>query len=116
MTRRLPGETLHLTLDLDTGKHELDVSLIYDPAQSYRLRELVFVSRGKIGQGMDLLLHDLGIKISRALQGRNPDTGDPILEPVPPSPPPPEATPIAPKPGPKFAPPESVRLGLRKET
>jgi hypothetical protein len=77
--RRLPAETLHLTLELETGRHDLDVSLAYDD-EHYRLREIAFVGRGKIGQGMDLLLQDLSIKLSRAIQGRNPDTGDPIVE------------------------------------
>src|SRR6185437_10614682 len=78
-SRRLPAETLHLTLDMESGTHELDVSLAYDEV-SYRLREIAFVSRGKIGQGLDLLLQDLSIKLSRAIQGRNPDTGEPIVE------------------------------------
>lgn len=76
--RRLPAETLHLTLEMESGVHALDVSLAYD--QAYRLREIAFVSRGKIGQGLDLLLQDLSIKLSRAIQGRDPDTGEPIVE------------------------------------
>ncbi len=40
--------------------------------------EVVFVSRGKIGQGMDLLLSNLGIAISRAIQGRDPNTGEAV--------------------------------------
>jgi hypothetical protein len=71
--RRLRSETVSMRLDLETGCHHLDVTLVYD--DSYRLRELVFVGRGKVGQGLDLLLTDLGIKCSRAIQGRNPDTG-----------------------------------------
>lgn len=41
-------------------------------------REVVFEGRGKIGQGIDLLLHDLSIKVSRILQGRDPITGEPV--------------------------------------
>jgi hypothetical protein len=74
--RRLPSETHRLTLE----GHTFDVSLAYDPEDGYRLREVVFVGRGKIGHGLDLLLHDLGIKLSRVIQGRNPDTGAPIVE------------------------------------
>jgi hypothetical protein len=71
--RRLASETVGLKLQVGAGEHHLDVSLAYD--KNDRLRELVFVSRGKIGSGLDLLLHDLGIKLSRAIQGRDPDTG-----------------------------------------
>lgn len=71
--RRLRSETVTLTLDVGEGHHVLDVSLAYDRFGA--LREMVFVGRGKIGQGLDLLLHDLGIKLSRAIQGRDPDTG-----------------------------------------
>lgn len=37
--------------------------------------ELSFVTRGKIGQGIDLLLQDIGIAVSRALQGRDHQSG-----------------------------------------
>lgn len=54
--------------------HRMTVCLAYD--DDGLLRELNIVSRGKIGQGLDIALGDLGIKLSRAIQGRNPDTGD----------------------------------------
>ena len=72
--RRLMSETYSLTLELPKGNHFLDVCLAYD--SDMRLREVNFVGRGKIGEGMDDLLRDLGIKLSRAIQGRSPDTGD----------------------------------------
>ena len=71
--RRLRSETVAMILEHAGAQHPLDVSLAYDADGA--LREIVFVGRGKIGQGLDLLLHDLGIKLSRAIQGRNPDTG-----------------------------------------
>ncbi len=79
MTRaanRLLSQTVTLTLLQDgAGRaHTLDVSLAYDD-KSGRLREIVFVGRGKIGHGLDIMLHELGIKLSRAIQGRDPDTG-----------------------------------------
>lgn len=112
--RRLPAETLHLTLELETGKHDLDVSLAYDP-KTMVLREIAFVARGKIGQGMDLLFQDLSIKLSRAIQGRNPDTGEPIVEVVPPPPNPPgHGAGLALKPGPKLSAPENKRLSLAR--
>lgn len=74
--RRLPCENVSLVLQLENGKHELDLSLAY--GEDGVLRELCFVGRGKIGHGLDLLLHDLGIKVSRAIQGRDPQTGEVI--------------------------------------
>lgn len=76
--RRLPSETHRLSI----GGHIFDASLAYDPDDGGRLREVVFVSRGKVGHGLDLLFHDLGIQLSRIIQGRNPETGAPILEQV----------------------------------
>ena len=54
--------------------HPLTVSLADDP-ETGLLREVVFVTRGKIGSGIDLMFHELGIKLSRAIQGRDPETG-----------------------------------------
>ncbi len=67
-TARLPAEVHSLKLD----GHEIDVALAYDKGV---LHEIQFVGRGKIGQGVDLLLHDLGVQLSRAIQGRDPVTG-----------------------------------------
>lgn len=78
--RRLRSETVSMTLEVPTeagsepARHMLDVSLAFD-GDTNSLREVVFVTRGKIGSGMDMLLHDLGIKLSRAIQRRDPDTG-----------------------------------------
>lgn len=72
--RRLRGETVPFRLELENGVHDLAVSLMYDETLS--LHEVVFVTRGKIGQGLDHLLTDLGIKLSRAIQGRDPNTGE----------------------------------------
>ena len=71
--RRLRSETVSLTLKLGNGEHKLDLSMAYDG--SGVLREVVFVGRGRIGLGLDDLLRELGPQISRAIQGRNPDTG-----------------------------------------
>lgn len=73
--RRLRCENVDITLEVGDGHHRLTVALAYDERGS--LREMCFTGRGKIGHGMDMLLQDLGIKLSRAIQGRNPDTGDP---------------------------------------
>lgn len=88
MTRRLPCNTVDLTILASDAVpatatspaipaikgHKLAMSLAYDHKTGL-LREVVFVGRGKIGHGIDAVLHELGIKISRAIQGRDPDTG-----------------------------------------
>ena len=58
----------------ETVKHTVIVSGAVDTEGAPR--EVVFEGRGKIGQGIDLLLHDLSIKISRILQRRDPVTGE----------------------------------------
>jgi len=72
--RRLRSETTDLTLRLGKGgAHRLSVSFAYDGAGI--LREIAFVGRGKIGHGLDDMLRELGIQLSRAIQRRDPDTG-----------------------------------------
>ena len=78
--RRLWAESVDLTLNLGKGHHFLTVSLAFDRPPwdengRGELREIAFVGRGKVGGGIDILLHDLGIQLSRAIQGRDPDTG-----------------------------------------
>lgn len=55
-------------------EHLVTANFGYDPRTS-QLQEIAIVEAGKIGHGLQLLLSDLGLKLSRALQGRNPDTG-----------------------------------------
>lgn len=74
--RRLECDNVEMTIEVPAGndhvaQHPLTVSLAYDRAGI--LREIAFVGRGKIGHGIDALLRDLGVKLSRAIQGRNPD-------------------------------------------
>ena len=73
---RLKSETVSIRLGVDNSGlgHDLDVSLAYDQITA-RLREVIFVGRGKIGHGMDDMFRELGIKLSRAIQGRDPETG-----------------------------------------
>jgi hypothetical protein len=71
--RRLESTTVDLVIALGAGQHNLSVSLCYSP--SGRLTEIAFVGRGKIGQGLDEMLRELGIQLSRAIQGRDPQTG-----------------------------------------
>lgn len=66
---RLPSETYDLTLRVGDGVHNLAVSFVRDP-RTGAVVELIFVERGKIGHGLDNMLRDLGVQISRLLQGR----------------------------------------------
>ena len=77
-SNRLRSVTTEITIG---GGHTLAVSLAYDN-ETDLLREVVFVGRGKIGQGLDMMLHDLGIKLSRAIQGRDPETGEVLDNPA----------------------------------
>lgn len=74
---RLPGETISIVIGKTetSNGHDLSVSLAYDPKTEH-LREVVFVGRGKIGQGMDEMLRELGIKLSRVIQGRDPESSE----------------------------------------
>jgi hypothetical protein len=74
--RRLESETYSLELKIGAGRHHLDVCIARD--KDDRVREVNFVSRGKIGGGLDFLLHELGIQVSRCIQRRDPDTGLPV--------------------------------------
>ncbi len=42
--------------------------------------EVSYAGRGKVGHGMDLLLQDVGIWTSRALQRRDPMTGEELKD------------------------------------
>lgn len=75
--RRLGCYTFDLALPVGQGVHALKVSLAYDELTG-ELRELAFVSRGKSGTGLDHLLTELGIRLSRAIQQRDPETGSPL--------------------------------------
>jgi len=71
---RLRTVTHNITIGADENSlgHRLKVSLAY--GDDNHLRELVFVGRGK-GEAIPGLLTDLGIALSRVIQGRDPDTG-----------------------------------------
>lgn len=53
--------------------HVITVNLGRD--DDSRLWDVAFVESGKIGHGLHLLLADLGLKLSRILQSRDPETG-----------------------------------------
>ncbi len=82
--RRLESESYDLTIQLGEGVHRMTLTIARDSADVPR--EVVFSRRGKPGHGLDLMLTQLGIAISRAIQRRDPDTGvpvDPPPEPLP---------------------------------
>lgn len=74
--RRLRSETLTLNLSANGRVYPFDVSLAYD--DDYRLHEVVFVGGQKVGTDLEMMFHDLGIQLSRAIQGRDPETGVPL--------------------------------------
>ena len=79
--RRLPSVTTTVKIgvaDDGGGGHTLEISLVYLDTEPAQLVEVVFQSAGKIGSGLDLLLQELGIKLSRFIQGRHPETGEPL--------------------------------------
>jgi len=73
---RLKAENVAFTIgETESHKgHPLIVNFGYDP-KTGRLVEVAFCEAGKCGHGLHLLLAELGIKTSRALQGRDPETG-----------------------------------------
>jgi hypothetical protein len=71
--RRLRSETVTLTLRVGEAQHKLDASMVYD--ETGVLCEVAFAGLAKAGQGLDLMLRELGFQLSHAIQGRDPDTG-----------------------------------------
>lgn len=70
---RLSSETVTLAIcGGGNAIHEIDVSIARDANGQGDIREIVFVGRGKIGHALDLMFADLGVQLSRAIQGRLP--------------------------------------------
>lgn len=69
---RIPSTTWDVTIG---EGHHLKISLAYEK-DGGALREVVFVGRGKSGHGLDDMLSELGIKLSRIIQGRDPESGE----------------------------------------
>jgi|TARA_R110002074_G_scaffold159960_3_gene317312 hypothetical protein len=71
---RLPAETVNL----DIGGWKLAVSIARSTINN-EVREIVFVERaGKAGSELDEKFHELGVQLSRAIQGRDPLTGEEV--------------------------------------
>lgn len=73
--RRLESVTQSMTVKQGDGEHRFEISLAYGDGV---LREVTFVGKGKTGHGLDSILTDIGIGLSRMIQGRNPNTGEPL--------------------------------------
>ena len=67
---RLPAENFETVID----GHSIGFTISRDP-KSGHVVEVAF-RHPKIGHGLDLMLQDLGIALSRAMQGRDPATGE----------------------------------------
>lgn len=74
--RRLWGENFDLRIPLGNRHHDLTVTIARDEKDI--AREVSFTGRGKVGAGLDQFLLELGIQVSRAMQRRDPATGDPL--------------------------------------
>ena len=60
--------------DFVEARHRIYITIARD--ETGRPMELAFSGRGKIGSGMDQMLVNLGVIVSRAIQDRDPTTGD----------------------------------------
>lgn len=73
---RMETSTYDYRMAVGEGFHDIAISVSTD--KSGKVQKVMFPTRGKIGHGMDHMLSDLGIAVSRAIQGRDPQTGDPL--------------------------------------
>jgi len=75
---RIPNETFPVMLG---DGHKINCTLAYEPTNG-ELREVTFSGREKTTDNgsVDMLLRELGIKLSRAIQGRDPETGYDICQ------------------------------------
>jgi hypothetical protein len=73
---RLVSNNVSFTLGANEehAGHPITVNIGVDP-KTDRIVELAFCEAGKIGEGLHLIFAELGLKMSRILQGRDPETG-----------------------------------------
>lgn len=81
-TRRLEGQTFDVVLGAHDGPpphpgFHVSLSLYRHPV-TRQPHEVVFNERGKIGSDTDRIFSDLGIAMSRLLQERDQNTGEPL--------------------------------------
>ena len=76
---RLRANSISFTLGADgtSDGHPVTGNLGIHP-DTGQIVELAFCEAGKIGLGLHLLFAELGLKISRILQGRDPETGEDV--------------------------------------
>jgi hypothetical protein len=73
----LPARLTSQSFDVNVGGHPVTFSLAGLPGQPPI--ELLISARGESGKsdtGLQMIFAGLGIAVSRALQGRNPETGE----------------------------------------
>lgn len=71
--RRLWSDNYTMTVPLGKGFHEFTLTVARDHED--RVQEIAFVGRGKTGAELDQFLVELGVQCSRAIQRRDPATG-----------------------------------------
>ena len=76
---RLCANSVSFTLGADgtSEGHPVTVNLGIHP-DTGQIVELAFCEAGKVGHGIQLLFAELGLKISRILQDRDPETGEDV--------------------------------------
>jgi len=76
--RRLRCESVSFTIGESKNNvgHRITVNIGYE--RNNKIIEIAFCEAGKIGHGIHLLLSDLGLKLSRVLQRRDPHTGESV--------------------------------------
>jgi hypothetical protein len=60
-----------------TGEHVFELQFGYEQGRAV---EVAFAGRGKLGSGLDFMLLDVGLWLSRILQNRDPMTGAEYLQ------------------------------------
>lgn len=80
-SRRLHSHTYDVRIPIGEGFHDLKITVAYYAGGG--VHEIAYVGRGKAGHGLDQLLVELGIATSRAIQGRDPNTGEFKAWPIP---------------------------------
>lgn len=72
--QHLHCHTYDVRLAVGEGFHDLKLTVAYD--RNGYVHEVAYVGRGKTGHGLDQILVELGIATSRAIQGRDPQSGE----------------------------------------
>lgn len=83
VTNRLPADnfTVRMFGGHDAAgnevSHTVEIAVARHP-ETGAVHEVAFTNAGKAGSSLDLMFHDLSISLSRILQARDPQTGEPF--------------------------------------